>query len=159
MFHILLTSTGRMGWMAHRKWKETRQLPGTAGPGTMLGCCLISFHFRCNVHPIRPVFCCILVSYNLTKHWVWNQNTVMLCARFLRSVSLQNQASKTPWADDRLPLMFLRLAVASNDYWLGQKRKHQAGIYYEGAGVGGSLCRCRVANFPKKGQCRQNKGI
>ena len=32
-----------MGWMAHRKWKEAKQLPGTAGPGNMLGCCLISF--------------------------------------------------------------------------------------------------------------------
>ena len=34
-----------MGWMAHRKWKEAKQLPGTAGPGNMLGCCLIFFHF------------------------------------------------------------------------------------------------------------------
>ena len=24
-------STGRMGWIAHRKWKEAKQLPGTAG--------------------------------------------------------------------------------------------------------------------------------
>ena len=31
--------------MAHRIWKETEQQPGTAGPGTMLGCCLNSFHF------------------------------------------------------------------------------------------------------------------
>ena len=48
-------STGRMGWMAHRKWKETKQLPGTAGPGNMLGCCLISLHFLWAIHPIRPV--------------------------------------------------------------------------------------------------------
>ena len=41
--------------MAHRKGKEAKQLPGTAGPGNMLGCCLISFHFRCDIHPIRPV--------------------------------------------------------------------------------------------------------
>ena len=32
--------------MAHRKWKETKQQPDTAGPGNMLGCCLIYFHFR-----------------------------------------------------------------------------------------------------------------
>ena len=25
--------------MAHRKWKETKQQPGTAEPGSMLGCC------------------------------------------------------------------------------------------------------------------------
>ena len=31
--------------MANRKWKETKQLPGTAGPGNMLGSCLVSFHF------------------------------------------------------------------------------------------------------------------
>ena len=31
--------------MAHRKWRETKQEPGTAGPGNMLGCCLVSLHF------------------------------------------------------------------------------------------------------------------
>ena len=31
--------------MAHRKWKESKQEPGTAGPGNMLGCCLVSFRF------------------------------------------------------------------------------------------------------------------
>ena len=31
--------------IAHRKWKETKLLPGTAGPGNRLGCCLIYLHF------------------------------------------------------------------------------------------------------------------
>ena len=31
--------------MAHRKWKENKQQPGTAGPGNMLGNCLVSFCF------------------------------------------------------------------------------------------------------------------
>ena len=44
-----------MEWMAHRKWKEAKQLPRTAGPGNMLGCSLISFHFLWAIHPIRPV--------------------------------------------------------------------------------------------------------
>ena len=44
-----------MGWMAYRKWKECKQQPGTAGPGNMLGCCLIYFHFLWAIHPIRPV--------------------------------------------------------------------------------------------------------
>ena len=44
-----------MGWMAHRKWKEAKQLPGTARPGNMLGCCLISSHFLWAIHPIRPI--------------------------------------------------------------------------------------------------------
>ena len=42
--------------MAHRKWKEAKQLPGTAGPGNILGCCLISSHFLWAIHPIRPVY-------------------------------------------------------------------------------------------------------
>ena len=65
------TFTGRMGWMAHRKWKEAQQLPGTAGPGNMLGCCLIFFHFLWAIHPIRPVhmpraniWCEMLHSYS-----------------------------------------------------------------------------------------------
>ena len=31
--------------MAHRKWIESEQQPGTAGPGNMLGCCFNYFHF------------------------------------------------------------------------------------------------------------------
>ena len=31
--------------IANRKWKETKLQPGTAGPGNMLGCCSVSFHF------------------------------------------------------------------------------------------------------------------
>ena len=41
--HSTYTVCGHM--MAHRKWKETKQQPGTAGPGNMLGCGLVSFHF------------------------------------------------------------------------------------------------------------------
>ena len=52
-----------MGWMAHRKWKEIKQQPGTAGPGNMLGCCLVYFHFRCDIHPIRPVDVCTSAKY------------------------------------------------------------------------------------------------
>ena len=46
--------TWRMGWMAHRKWKENKQQPGTAGPGNMPGCCLVSYHFLWAIRPIRP---------------------------------------------------------------------------------------------------------
>ena len=41
--------------MAHRKWKETKQEPGTAGPGNMLGCCLVSLHFLCYILCSRSV--------------------------------------------------------------------------------------------------------
>ena len=47
--------TGWTEWMSHRKLKETKQQPGTARPANILGCCLVSFHFRCDIHPIRPV--------------------------------------------------------------------------------------------------------
>ena len=39
--------------MAHGKWKEIKQQPGTARPGNMLGCCLLSFHFLWAIHPIE----------------------------------------------------------------------------------------------------------
>ena len=38
-------STVPVDRMAYRKWKETKLQPGTAGPGNMLDCCFISFHF------------------------------------------------------------------------------------------------------------------
>ena len=34
----------------HRKQKETEQQPGTAGPGNIPGCCLVSLHFLCDIH-------------------------------------------------------------------------------------------------------------
>ena len=37
--------TGRMGWMAHRKWKGSEQQPSMLPGPAMPGCCLISFHF------------------------------------------------------------------------------------------------------------------
>ena len=51
-----------MGWMTHRKWIETKQQPGTAGPGNTLGCCLNSLHFLWAFHPIRPVDPVLLVT-------------------------------------------------------------------------------------------------
>ena len=38
-------TTERLFRMYHRKWRETKQPAGTAGPGNMLGCCLVSLHF------------------------------------------------------------------------------------------------------------------
>ena len=39
-------------WMSHRKQKDTKQQPGTAGPGNILGCCLVSLCFLCDIHSI-----------------------------------------------------------------------------------------------------------
>ena len=60
-------STVRVDSLPHRKWKDTKQQPGTAGPGNMLGCCLISFHFLWAIHPIRPVYHLIYSWYLKTK--------------------------------------------------------------------------------------------
>ena len=43
-----------MEWMPHRKRKETKQPPGTAWPGNILGCCLVSLRFVCNIHSVQP---------------------------------------------------------------------------------------------------------
>ena len=42
-----------MEWMSHWKWKETKQQPGTAGPGNILGCCLVSLPFLCDIHSVQ----------------------------------------------------------------------------------------------------------
>ena len=47
--------TGRMGWMAHRKRKETKQQPSMLPGPAVPGCCLVSFHFLWAIQPIRPV--------------------------------------------------------------------------------------------------------
>ena len=61
-------SNGITGWMErmlHRRRKETKQQPGTAGPGSILGCCLVSlrildtfliiFLFNANEFPPRAI--------------------------------------------------------------------------------------------------------
>ena len=44
-----------MGWMVHRKRKESKQQPNMLPGSAVPGCCLISFHFLWAIHPIRPV--------------------------------------------------------------------------------------------------------
>ena len=43
-------STEWMEWMSHRKWKETRQ-----HPGSILGCCFVSLCFLCDINSIHSV--------------------------------------------------------------------------------------------------------
>ena len=38
--------------MLHRKQKESKQQPGTAGPGFILGCCLVSLRFLYSIHSV-----------------------------------------------------------------------------------------------------------
>ena len=44
----LVTACGHR--IAHRKKKEIKLQPGTAGPGNRLDCCLVSFHFLWGHH-------------------------------------------------------------------------------------------------------------
>ena len=46
--------------MAHRKWKESKLQPGTAGPGNMLVCCLVSFHFLWAILCPQAVHICFI---------------------------------------------------------------------------------------------------
>ena len=48
-------NTEWMEWMSHRKQKETKQQPGTAGPGNIIGCCLVSLRFLCDIPSIHSV--------------------------------------------------------------------------------------------------------
>ena len=50
-----LKNTVRINSLPHRKWKETKQQPGTAGPGNMLGCCLVSINFLWGKLSMRTV--------------------------------------------------------------------------------------------------------
>ena len=50
--------TVRVDSLPDREWKETKQQPGTAGPGKMLGCCLVSFHFlwgKLSMHTVYDI--------------------------------------------------------------------------------------------------------
>ena len=44
-----------MEWMSHRKRKETKQQSDKVWPGNKLGCCLVSFHFLCDIHFVHSV--------------------------------------------------------------------------------------------------------
>ena len=45
----------RVDSFPHRKWREIQQQTGTAGPGNILSCCLVSLSFLCDIHSILSV--------------------------------------------------------------------------------------------------------
>ena len=51
----LVFTTEWMELMSHRKRKETKQQPGTDGPGNILGCCFVSLRFLWDIHYIHSV--------------------------------------------------------------------------------------------------------
>ena len=61
-----------MECMSHRKLKETKQQPSMLPCPAVPGCCLVSFHFMCNIHSIHSVhvhLVCILFSRTV-HFWV-----------------------------------------------------------------------------------------
>ena len=58
---VYIHSTACGHGMAYRKWKETKVHPGTAGPGNMLGCRLVSFHF------LLAILCPQAVVYYISR--------------------------------------------------------------------------------------------
>ena len=48
-------TTEWLEWMSHRKQKEAKQQPGTAGPGNIFGCSLVSLRFLCDIHSIQSL--------------------------------------------------------------------------------------------------------
>ena len=62
--HLSRSTTCRHG-IAHRKWKENKQQPGTAEPGNRLGCCLVSFHFLWAIlcpQAVKPIWLCRILD-------------------------------------------------------------------------------------------------
>ena len=61
--------------MAHRIWKETKQLPGTAGTGSILGCCLVS----CGPSYVRRLQCRPNPQVKVGEWWL-----LVIRAKFMR---------------------------------------------------------------------------
>ena len=67
-----------MEWMSHRKQKETKQQPDTAGQDNILGCCLVSLSFLCNIHSIHSV----LGSSRRQDVWREQELSCLVCLFF-----------------------------------------------------------------------------
>ena len=72
-YSLAVTTNVRRSWkfqratacghrITHRKWKETKLHPGTAGPGNRLGFCIVSFHF------LWAILCPQAVQRGINKH-------------------------------------------------------------------------------------------
>ena len=79
----ILTACGHR--IAHRKWKESKLQPGTAGPGNRLGCCLISFRFLWAILCPQAVYqmnkkkgsSCLVLSCNLCNFRPYSQHPII----------------------------------------------------------------------------------
>ena len=55
--------TGPPVRMSHRKWRETKQQLSWLPDLALLGCCLLSLHFLCDILSGRPVVACRTVPH------------------------------------------------------------------------------------------------
>ena len=102
--------------MAHRKWKETKQEPGTAGPGIMLGYCLVSFHFLWAILSTSTV----LRSVDL---WARKcvKNVPLFVAQFLALISKYYQKIHKPEYRSKLLISKFR---GRGVYWVKMALRH-----------------------------------
>ena len=59
-----------IGWldrMSHRKWRETKQQLIWWPEVALLGCCLVSLNFLCDILSSRPVQCCATIGSSETS--------------------------------------------------------------------------------------------
>ena len=68
--------------MKHRKWRETKQQPSTAGPGNMICWCLVSLHFLCYI-------LCSLQYKDITKS--------RICSSYHHWVLLSRETASNEW--------------------------------------------------------------
>ena len=104
--------------MAHRKWKETKLQPGIAGPGNMLGCCLVSFQFLWAIHPICPVGLKLKLGddpQGMTRLQVQAAVALLLIvtALLLYSASLKS-VPKTQWRQPRVAPWTYNMSAIDN---------------------------------------------
>ena len=75
-----------MEWMSHRKRKETKHQPGTAGPGNILDCCLVSLCFLCDTPygswMTNPHLCCVSMALML-----WHKDETEVTVEELQQLS------------------------------------------------------------------------
>ena len=102
LYADLCTACGHR--IAHRKWKETKLQPGTAGPGIRHGCCLVSFHF------LWAILCPQAVLF-VRKIGVFSDPSPTLCGRNICGSPLK------PFIYFPRPLSASRPSSSPTPYW------------------------------------------
>ena len=81
-------STEWMEYLSRRKRKETKEQPGTAGPDNILGYCLVSLCFLCNIHSIHHV-----VTYSSQRLGSLEHEVVVLNSEITAAAAMASEAT------------------------------------------------------------------